>query len=104
MYRYLSVDIVSTAKAEGGQENIDTKEAKRTVDKCLNSFFEPEDREIKCEKCKEGTVATQTLKVLNQPKAILLHLKRFVLVERPRKKFDESDESAGVGRNYVSKE
>ena len=96
MYRYLSVDIDNATESAESKENLDVKKTKRTVDKCLKAFFEPEDREIKCEKCEEGTVATQTLKVLNQPKAILLHLKRFVLVERPRKKFDESDESAGV--------
>ena len=96
MYRYLSIDIPSTAKPDGGKVNIDAKEAKRAVDKCLKSFFEPEDREIKCEKCDDGNVATQTLKVLSQPKAILLHLKRFVMVEIPRKKLDDSNEPAGV--------
>jgi ubiquitin C-terminal hydrolase len=64
MYRYLSVDIPSSSC---------------TVQECLETFFQPEDREIKCEKCKEGKVATQTLKVLQKPKAMLLHLKRFVL-------------------------
>ena len=96
MYRHLSIDIASTAKPDAGKVNFDAKETKSAVDKCLKSFFEPEDREIKCEKCEDGNVATQTLKVLSQPKAILLHLKRFVMVEIPRKKLDDSNEPAGV--------
>jgi hypothetical protein len=63
---------------------------KPTVEKCLEQFFRPEDREIKCEKCEYGTVATQTMRILSQPKALLLHLKRFVLVEKPRVQADEN--------------
>jgi ubiquitin C-terminal hydrolase len=48
----------------------------------LESFFHPEDREVKCEKCDEGQIATQTLKILSKPKALLLHLKRFIVVEK----------------------
>lgn len=88
MYRYLSVDIPQ----KDGNEN-----PKRAVDKCLDAFFEPEDREIKCEKCEDGTVATQTMKVLSRPKAILLHLKRFVLEEVPRKKDENDPEDVGPG-------
>lgn len=48
----------------------------------LTHFFQPDIREIKCEKCEEGTHAMQTLRVLNRPKALLLHLKRFIFVEK----------------------
>lgn len=78
MYRYLSVDINTIDKLADEQIS-----PKVSVEKCLANFFRPEDREIKCEKCEEGTEATQTLRILSQPKALLIHLKRFVLVERP---------------------
>jgi uncharacterized UBP type Zn finger protein len=88
MYRYLSVHIPQ----KDGNEI-----PKRSVDKCLEAFFEPEDREIKCEKCEDGTVATQTMKVLSRPKAILLHLKRFVVVEVPRKKAENDADDVDPG-------
>ncbi len=69
MYRYLSIDI--------GQD------VKPAVDSCLAKFFAPEDREVNCEKCQEGKIATQTMKILSVPKVILLHLKRFMVVEKP---------------------
>ena len=76
MYRYLSVDL------DGG--TLHERNVKRTVDKCLENFFRPEDREIKCEKCENGTTATQTMRVLSRPSTLLLHLKRFVMVEKRR--------------------
>ncbi|CAJ1959080.1 unnamed protein product [Cylindrotheca closterium] len=76
MYRYLSLDILQKEGDESSKPN---------VEQCLEEFFKPEDREIKCEKCDEGLVAEQTMKVLSRPKAILLHLKRFAMVEQPRK-------------------
>jgi len=69
MYRYLSIDI--------------GHDVKPAVDSCLAKFFAPEDREVNCEKCQEGKVATQTMKILSVPKVILLHLKRFMVVEKP---------------------
>jgi ubiquitin C-terminal hydrolase len=76
MYRYLSIDI------DGWDFDAQNPDAsKASVDRCLELFFSPGDREIKCEKCEDGRIATQTMKILSQPKAILLHLKRFVLVE-----------------------
>ena len=69
-YRYLSVDIDSSDPAQ-----------QPTVQGCVEQFFQPEDRELKCEKCEEGTAATQTLQILSRPRAVLVHLKRFVLVE-----------------------
>ena len=78
MYRYLSIDI--------GHSNADPRDpgfVKPAVDSCLANFFAPEDREVNCEKCEGGTIATQTMKILSMPKVILLHLKRFIVVERP---------------------
>ena len=77
MYRYLSIDI-GRDLANGG----DAKSVKPAVDSCLANFFAPEDREVNCEKCEEGTIATQTMKILSVPKVILLHLKRFMVVEK----------------------
>jgi uncharacterized UBP type Zn finger protein len=78
MYRYLSIDI--------GHNNADPRDpgfVKPAVDSCLANFFTPEDREVNCEKCEGGKIATQTMKILSMPKVILLHLKRFIVVERP---------------------
>lgn len=57
MYRHLSLDI----PREGLPENADA-----TVKKCLDDFFEPEELELKCEKCTEGTTASQTLRLLSR--------------------------------------
>ena len=78
MYRYLSIDI--------GHDNAEPRDpgfVKPAVDSCLANFFHPEDREVNCEKCKVGKIATQTMKILSMPKVILLHLKRFMVVEKP---------------------
>ena len=75
MYRYLSIDI--------GHNNAGPRDpgfVKPAVDSCLANFFAPEDREVNCEKCKVGKIATQTMKILSVPKVILLHLKRFIVV------------------------
>ena len=77
MYRYLSIDIGQDIADSG-----DAKAVKPAVDSCLANFFAPEDREVNCEKCEEGTIATQTMKILSVPKVILLHLKRFMVVEK----------------------
>ncbi len=77
MYRYLSIDIGQDIADSG-----DAKSVKPAVDSCLANFFAPEDREVNCEKCEEGTVATQTMKILSVPKVVLLHLKRFMVVEK----------------------
>ena len=78
MYRYLSIDI--------GHDNLDQRDpsfVKPAVDSCLANFFSPEDREVNCEKCKVGKIATQTMNIISKPKVMLLHLKRFIAVERP---------------------
>ena len=77
MYRYLSIDI-----AQNNANTGDPSSMKPAIDSCLANFFAPEDREVNCEKCKDGKVATQTMKVLSVPKVILLHLKRFMAVEK----------------------
>lgn len=83
MYKNLSLDITSVV--------VDSKSevSRASVKSCLASFFQPELREIKCEKCKEGRFATQQMKILSKPKALLLHLKRFIVEERPAN--DEND-------------
>lgn len=81
MYRYLSVDIdyeVEKPSNQGKRSNIAA-----SVERCLKHFFQPEDRELKCEKCNHGDVATQTMRILSLPRALVIHLKRFKLVERP---------------------
>lgn len=64
-YRRLSVPI------------IDTVESPPSVEQCLQCFFQPEDIEIQCEKCQDGSTATQTLRILSRPKALLIHLQRY---------------------------
>ena len=50
-----------------------------TANKGLEQFFGTEKREISCEKCTEGSTATQTMHVISRPKALFLHLKRFII-------------------------
>ncbi|KAL3944063.1 MAG: hypothetical protein SGBAC_001846 [Bacillariaceae sp.] len=53
-----------------------------SVDEGLRKFFAPERREIKCEKCFYET-AMQTTEITRLPRAILLHLKRFIVDVSP---------------------
>lgn len=55
MYRCLSVDIIA-----------DPTSGNASLECCLSGFFAPEEREIKCEKCSEGTHATQTLRIVSR--------------------------------------
>ncbi len=55
MYRHLSVDV-----GEDSEQDV------WTVERSLKQFFQPEKREIKCEKCKSGKTATQTMEVLSR--------------------------------------
>jgi ubiquitin C-terminal hydrolase len=84
MYRHLSIDIINDPDASSGDASDDTSQAVpvATVEKSLAHFFQPETRDIKCEKCKEGSQAQQTLRILSPPKLLVLHLKRFIVVER----------------------
>lgn len=54
MYRHLSVDV-------GMDSDID----KCTVEHSLQQFFQPEMRELKCEKCDAGKTATQTMEIIS---------------------------------------
>lgn len=87
MYRYLSVDIDMVEKDSTFIQD------KVTVERCLTKFFHPEDRELKCEKCKEGVSATQTMRVLSKPRTLLIHLKRFKVVEQPISRDAKEDEN-----------
>jgi hypothetical protein len=60
MYRHLSLDICNDADGEPNSMN------KASVEKSLANFFQPETREIKCEKCDEGQSASQTLRILSR--------------------------------------
>jgi ubiquitin C-terminal hydrolase len=52
------------------------------VDDCVRKFFAPEKREIKCEKCFHNS-AIQTTEITKLPKALLFHLKRFIVDVSP---------------------
>jgi hypothetical protein len=64
MYRHLSIDIVSdeSASSEATAQIV----SMASVEKSLDHFFQPEVREIKCEKCSDGTHAQQTLRILSR--------------------------------------
>ena len=64
MYRHLSIDIIT--EKEEGEENTVEENAKAFVETSLAHFFQPETREIKCEKCEEGTHAEQTMQILSR--------------------------------------
>ncbi|OEU08808.1 cysteine proteinase [Fragilariopsis cylindrus CCMP1102] len=85
MYRYLSIDI-----GDGNFNLRDPNFIQPKVDSCLKRFFSAEDREVNCEKCEEGKIATQTMKILSKPKVMLLHLKRFFMDERQITENDNS--------------
>jgi uncharacterized UBP type Zn finger protein len=54
MYRHLSLDV--------GEDH---KDDVWTVQRGLELFFQPEKRELKCEKCTAGTTATQTIEIIS---------------------------------------
>ena len=71
LYRHLSVEVGA---------NIGTGEDEQwSIDKGLQKFFQAEVRDIQCEKCEEGKSVTQTINIKSRPKALLVHLKRFVV-------------------------
>mmetsp|Transcript_41363 Transcript_41363/g.86772 ORF Transcript_41363/g.86772 Transcript_41363/m.86772 type:complete len:705 (+) Transcript_41363:555-2669(+) len=84
MYRHLSVDV-------GEDSALD----KCTVERSLKQFFQPEKREIKCEKCELGKTAIQTMEIISCPKALLLHFKRFIVTQEM--KGNVGDNSDGKG-------
>jgi len=83
IYRHLSIDIVK-------EKPDDVKPAAATaspasicdeasVENSLAAFFQPGVREIKCEKCENGTHAEQTLHILSRyvaTDALLVQLQR----------------------------
>jgi ubiquitin C-terminal hydrolase len=80
IYRHLSIEVNRHVVPEG-----DVAERPLwTVNDGLQKFFASEKRDVKCEKCQHGTTATQTLAIRSQPKALILHLKRFVVREKSR--------------------
>eukprot|EP00571_Detonula_confervacea_P004325 CAMPEP_0172320450 /NCGR_PEP_ID=MMETSP1058-20130122/40638_1 /TAXON_ID=83371 /ORGANISM="Detonula confervacea, Strain CCMP 353" /LENGTH=1122 /DNA_ID=CAMNT_0013035725 /DNA_START=84 /DNA_END=3449 /DNA_ORIENTATION=- len=84
MYRHLSVDVGEDSDLE-----------KWTVERSLKQFFQPEKREIKCEKCDSGKTATQTMEIISLPKALLLHFKRFIVTQEMKGSPIARDNSKG---------
>eukprot|EP00548_Thalassiothrix_antarctica_P019651 CAMPEP_0194195056 /NCGR_PEP_ID=MMETSP0154-20130528/75919_1 /TAXON_ID=1049557 /ORGANISM="Thalassiothrix antarctica, Strain L6-D1" /LENGTH=1062 /DNA_ID=CAMNT_0038919543 /DNA_START=418 /DNA_END=3603 /DNA_ORIENTATION=- len=107
MYRHLSIEVdrhdrypteeeeIRKWKVEDGLKKFfDPQQLDVTCEKCkegttatqtqdgLKKFFDPQQLDVTCEKCKEGTTATQTLSIASFPKALILQLKRFVVRER----------------------
>lgn len=70
MYRHLSIDIVKEKPNDGkpaaAAAASPTSTCEASVESSLARFFEPEMREIKCEKCHDGTHAEQTLHILSR--------------------------------------
>lgn len=54
LYRHLSIDV--------GE---DVENDPWTVKRGLDKFFQPETRELKCEKCSDGATATQTIEIIS---------------------------------------
>ena len=61
MYRHLSLDIVRDESTQG--RDVDVSACEASVERSLAQFFQPEVREVKCEKCPRGTHAEQTLQI-----------------------------------------
>lgn len=62
LYRHLSLDITGPNDAEED----DTTVIAGNIQTSLEQFFQPEEVEIKCEKCDTGDRAVQTLRILSQ--------------------------------------
>ena len=83
MYRHLSVDIGEDKESEKPW----------SVEQSLQQFFQPEQRELKCEKCDEGKTATQKIEIISCPKALLLHFKRFIVSQEVKSGGDTGKEN-----------
>jgi len=83
MYRHLSVDIGKDKESEKPW----------SVEQSLQQFFQPEQRELKCEKCDEGKTATQKIEIISCPKALLLHFKRFIVSQEVKSGGDAGKEN-----------
>lgn len=54
MYRHLSLDV-----------DADVENEPWNVERGLKQFFQPEKRDLKCEKCTSGKTATQTIEIIS---------------------------------------
>ena len=66
------------------------------IESALARFFSPEIVDIVCEKCTTGKTATQTAQFTKLPGALILHMKRFVVYEKPDKSFSLRKNAAPV--------
>jgi ubiquitin C-terminal hydrolase len=55
LYRHLSIDVGEDDDGESWG-----------VERSLEHFFQAEDRELNCEKCEDGTSATQTMEIISR--------------------------------------
>ena len=62
VYRHLSLDITNAT----------------SVSEAISNYFQEDTVHLDCEKC-SGKTATRTLQIVRLPKALLLHLKRFIV-------------------------
>ena len=62
IYRNLSIDIISDKSKESEPEESTIV----SIERGLAHFFQPEIREIKCEKCEDGTQAYQTIRIVSR--------------------------------------
>lgn len=62
MYRHLSLDIEDHVAVADSDDSTPTP---WSIQRAIERFFEPERRELKCEKCEQGASATQTLRILS---------------------------------------
>ncbi|GMI52855.1 hypothetical protein ScalyP_jg3867 [Parmales sp. scaly parma] len=83
-------DAVKTMKAADDVEENDK------IESALARFFSPEIVDIVCEKCTTGKTATQTAQFTKLPGALILHMKRFVVYEKPDKSFSLRKNAAPV--------
>lgn len=65
MYRHLSIEVEEPVR-KGKDDDKEPETIKWTVQSGLQKFFEPEKRDIICERCSIGNTATQTLTVVNR--------------------------------------
>lgn len=76
LYRHISVDVNSIALEDGEERKV------LCLEDCLAKFFKSGEHELKCEKCENGNSVTQTLKISRASKALLLHMKRFIVTTK----------------------
>lgn len=66
IHRYLSLEVD------------DKNSGSESIEEGLRRYFEPEKREVKCEKC-FSNISSQTMEITRLPRCLLLHLKRFIV-------------------------